>query len=68
MAKRQVDALTIKSGPAESGFGAVPPTATPVPASDVSTTLLVAAVVVVVVVVSAVAYLWRRKSIHKTAA
>jgi hypothetical protein len=68
MAKRQVDALTVKSGPAEDGLMAPAPTPTPLPTSDISTTLVVAAVVVVVAVISAVAFLWHRKKTAKAAA
>jgi len=60
--KRQVDALSIKPGPAEDGYGAAPPTSTPMPpATDYSTLIIVGVVVVAVVLVSAFLYLWRRK-------
>lgn len=67
MAKRQVDALTIKAGPAEDGLGAPAPTPTPVPATDLSTSIVVAVVVVVVVVVSTVAFLLHRRKAQKVA-
>jgi LPXTG-motif cell wall-anchored protein len=59
---RQVDALSIKPGPAEDGYGAAPPTATPVPpATDYSTLIVVGVVVAAVVLASAFLYLWKRK-------
>jgi hypothetical protein len=63
MGKRKVDALTIKSGPAEDGAGAAPPTATPVSqvATDYTTLIIVGVIVVAVVLVSAIVYLRRRK-------
>ena len=62
MSKRQVDALTIKPGPAEDGVGAAPPTSTPVPPNtDYSTLIIVGVVVVAFVLVSIFLYLWRRK-------
>lgn len=68
MAKRQVDALTIKAGPAEDGLMGPGPTPTPVPATDLSTSLVVAVVVVVVVVVSAVVFLLHRRKAAKVVA
>jgi hypothetical protein len=59
MRKRQVDALTIKSGPTESGvLAAAPPSspiATPIAqAATDSTTWIVGAVVIVAIVVASV--------------
>ena len=68
MTKHQVDALTIKAGPAEDGLGAPAATPTPIPTSDVSTSLIVAVVVVVVIIVSAVAFLLNRRKNAKVTA
>jgi hypothetical protein len=62
MGKRQVDALTLKSGPAEDGLmGTAPPSPTPVPATDYTTWIVVGIVVIAVVLVSVVVYLVKRK-------
>lgn len=60
MRKRQVDALTIKPGPAEDGLAAGAPTPPPA-ATDYTTLIVVAAVVVVVVLVSFFLYMKKRK-------
>ena len=66
VSKRQVDALTIKSGPAEDGVKATPPSSTPVTqaATDYTTLIIVAVIVVAVVLISAILYLRRRKKTH----
>jgi heme/copper-type cytochrome/quinol oxidase subunit 2 len=71
MRKRQVDALTIKSGPAEDGLGATAPnpaTATPIAQAGTDFTTWIVAVVVVVVIVVGLVFLYmrsRRKSSQK---
>jgi hypothetical protein len=67
MRKRQVDALTIKSGPTESGLlAAAPsssPTATPIAqvATDTTTWIVAAVVIVVIVVASVFLYMRSRR-------
>jgi hypothetical protein len=63
ISKRQVDALTITSGPAEDGVRAPPPSSISVTkaAADYTTLIIVSVIVVAVVLISAILYLRRRK-------
>ncbi len=68
MTKRQVDALTIKAGPAEDGLLAPAPSATPLAqaANDFTTYIVVGIVIIAVAVVSLFLYMRKRKKSLQT--